>query len=363
MICEQCQRPAGEEMIRCPRRASGDCPYGLRRAPIDADGGLKEMVWGAVLFLAVLSVVAYLWGRLAGSEALGAVGALTWWFVLTPALLFFLAIAAMALLVALRGAYGRYGTRVTLFNPDTGREWRRGSLMEVEVERLVVSEVVPETLDLAPLDRPGIPPSVAALPLDGPAAGLGGLSGQDSAVELLSTTLAWMIAEGRIRVTRARVSRSRLVGKETTADEYLLQAGDDRTPDADGRLERKIVDVVTGWQDRGEAREFPQGVPMDRLVWAVLGEYALFPARQVIHLAARDAEERGFGQIHSRWMPRFHSTPARRDALRDQGRLARGPYRKLQRSRPDLARFMERMIRKGLRSRLQGFVVDYPDAS
>lgn len=354
--CERCGHRL-DEMIECPERPAGLCPYEMRQGRVKGHSqGLQGIIAGATLFLVATGLFVAILSIASRHTPISALWGMTVVWVLPLPLLFLALVAVGGSWLTAKGLYARCGRQTTLFNPKTGQQWQRGTLMGLEIERLVVTDVELLTLELE-VQEMTHPVSISALGLSDTPGVLATLAWERYAASVVAVTLLWMVAENLVALRRGRVHRSGLGRRSRPRDEYWVIPGG-IGEDVDSWLERRVLNLVHRWRDQPASRECLHGMPIDRLVREVIPPRAYFPAQLLINMVGRDAERRGLGRVYGGLNPRFEPSASYAPQLRAEGRRLGDIYAQVAHSHPQLVRSLTASIRRGIRARLEIDTVD-----
>ena len=335
--CEKCGREAGLEMVNCPERPIGACPYELRQG--SAIG--RKYALGCLVVFGFAFVFAAVF--------IGAIAGWRWG-------------AGAAVVLILLGMISAWAKQVTLFNSETGAMWQRVDVFDVELARTVIGPLEPCDFTLKPLRPLEIPASVAALQTDAAtpltdAVATMRASGSRSTtpdiptppsqdgVAVFTAALAGLIAQGAARVWRGGMGKRRfklramrLVDEVTTT--YLLRPGEE-VGVTSGALEERIMERLIHWEAQPAHADWPQGAPIYELVYALYDKDVSSPGKWLVSFAVDEAARRGIGQVVKgqqavegslpprgameklarlveRWMGRFEINPAYEDQMEEQ---------------------------------------------
>jgi hypothetical protein len=291
--CGRCGREAGPEMLSCPERPLGACPYELhQQVAIPMKGSLGCLIFAIALTSIMAAVLGFTTGWLwAGALELPLFGGVLLWLLLR---------------------------RKTLLDPTTGATWGRVALLGAELSRVVIPRLDRLDLRLEPLEPLMLPASVAALtnesgtPLteayhsamragwEKRVADLPKPPSWDG-VYMLTAAFAGLLASGAVEVYRGQmVKRGFKLGQLGMADRqetvYLVRPGAG-AEEACGTLEERIVARLLGWGSYPESLKWPFGPPIYDLVYALFDTDKSTPGRWLATLAVDDAAERGLGQM------------------------------------------------------------------
>lgn len=370
--CESCGKQVGTEIINCPERSSGRCPYVLirggpgqkRRLPMWSLGmsiAMSSVVIPLVLlYTSVLAVEPVPWLPILGGTLLCVVG---------PVVLFVLSSRAMR------------GDQVTLFDPTTGATWHRRRWLGKEREQVVVTSVEPLASNVSLRRSLDYPPSVVALSM----AVLDGFGESASrATGILETALVGLLARGLIGMRRAIVYRSRsggplelvqstgaskipswlaklgeITGQFTLPEsaplvgEYLVVSTEDAgEAQVDGLLEQRIMRVVRDWEKHPAAQCWPQGPTVRELVRAVYRRNYDFPRLWLTRLVERDITARGLGKRRiGLFEHRFELDPSCASELWREAGTIRAWYERLTQAQPGFVLELGDQVKRGIDSR------------
>ncbi|MBN1678995.1 MAG: hypothetical protein JW966_01800 [Anaerolineae bacterium] len=340
--CERCGRAAGPDMINCPERAQGTCPYVLETASGGRGASLATLV---LLVLALMVLV----------------------FVSRQDDVF---TALVGLVIALGlGAVGFLGVVTLLANPadllinkDTGASWYKVKFAKRTLSHAITLPTEPVDLHLL-LGRPlAYPPSLSSLRP-------GVTSETDSqqhAIELLELTLVGLLAQGLLSVRIGRRYTS-FFGRplQLNSVQYLFEPGPKTGRVViESALEGRIMQAVTKWHFRSlDANEveiklitvgwqFPprHGIEIKRLAGHVFDGGENNPYRWLVELVRRDALA---NQTVVETLPGLppQPNPAVAGMLRTENAALRVLYDEMRRTHPHFVRELRQQITIGLASR------------
>jgi hypothetical protein len=306
-LCERCDRIVGEEILTCPDRPEGRCPY-LVTDLMPLESRLKSA--GGLLFTILLLLVFLHFA----DQSLLLLGSLFFCLMFIGTL------------------WGTFGTSTLLYNPTSRLKWKRTAFLGITLQRTVIPAC--ETLPTDPsfseslLSPPGVkkfsdpesllfPPSVTKF----------------SEAALIKWTMSHAIAVFRAALigllTRQVIQIHEYPkyvagwGEHFRRDQsvYVLTASEE--PDLasiDGELERQIVLVLRSWVKRHgrEVLEWPDGPPIYEVVRAVFKPDVSSPERWIFDLVARDAIAHGWWQIPSGSQNREQLNAAQSEQLQSE---------------------------------------------
>ncbi|MEJ2150421.1 MAG: hypothetical protein P8Z40_13210 [Chloroflexota bacterium] len=291
--CGRCGREAGPEMLGCPERPLGACPYELHQ---QVAARMKGSLGCLVIASALASITAVMLGLSAGWLWAGAIELI----LLGGVLLWLLA------------------RRKTLLDPATGATWQRVALLGAELDRVVIPRLDQLDLCLEPYKPLMLPSSVAALTNE---SGTPHTEAYHSAMQagwekrvadlpkppswdgvyMLTAAFAGLLAAGAVEVYQGqllkrgfKLRRLGMADQEETV--YLVRSGAGAEA-ACGALEERIVERLRGWGARSEAVRWPFGPPIYDLVYVLFDADKSTPGRWLASLAVDDATERGLGRM------------------------------------------------------------------
>lgn len=275
--CSNCRRNLGKELLSCPRRNIGEkgtCQFQVDQHRLPRKG------WAGLVFIglgiALLPIIAYFFRE-----------GLPLWVkgVLTPMLIF----GGGAMLT---GVFQLLGTETILYNPHTGQCWQQITLFGIPFSESVSGAIEPIPWQGAQARVMRYPASVTAL------------YRQDSATDIFSTTMLYLIAQeviqlGQITVT-SRVRRRKSV--------YVLRPGE-RYLDTDvtGNLEQRIWEIVgqansynKAFSFRGKSypRLYPSALSLEDVVLMTFEGGQQNPGNFLVtEIVGKEAEALSLGEI------------------------------------------------------------------
>lgn len=362
--CERCGRLAPREMLACPDRAGGGCPYALSRTRAATSGclGVFFLLFGlAFAGGALLGLAAALRAGAAGNSIPGLVGLSAFIGVL----------AVVGFGVALAGAYVILGRRTTLYNSQSGATWLQYDMAGIPVATQHILALDTLTPPFDPSDFPDAPLSHAFLrPMSAFSKGTTAAGWEEAAFELFQAALVSLWAR-EIVAARRVIGRRWVLGRPVQRKpgrELVFVPGPAAgwLPVA-GELERRIADAVERWPDNPAAVESPPGPPVYELVRAVYEKDRTTPSLWLIQLVQKDAasagvwrqvphdEEKPAGLLAklARLIPRYEPAPEHVDALQETQRQTRSALERLERAQPELVDGLKREFLRGMRSRTE----------
>jgi hypothetical protein len=349
--CERCGKKVGQEILDCPERSSGNCPYLLRRDHPNPSAG-----WVALL--------------------------LGWMFMLVPPGI------PLGLLILMVGVYLAFGERVTLYDPATGMMWQRSRLGSVEVERVISTEMESLTIPLKLDWGLSFPPSITALRIDGVSRWPS--EWDKDATAALAASITVLIARDLIQVGRMKLFKSTFGGtlREFTRggsslhhtarrflspfmsakarqsfDEvqqwiregnYLLLPGSNtaEVETVDGMLENRILEVVYQWKGQSAAGDLPLAPTIYDLVRALV-KPSVEPSDDFARQVQNDAAKRDLCTVHG--LPalkrRIKPNPTYISKMQEESKLVHDLMKELAQLQPDFVRRLYADISFALSSR------------
>lgn len=373
-FCEHCNKEAGPEMIRCPERASGNCPYVYRqdrpnlrqscRGWFFGIGGFLTLIVASFLMLLIMSRWKIIIASTSGEEAL-----------IFPLIL--CAILVMGLIGIAGGFFQVFSRWKTLFNPSTGAMWQQRSLFDIKIEQVTMTAMQPLSIDLK-LPRelqyrlpPKYPASIAVLCLD--AVPRWPYEWNKAATDLFAAVLTLLLAQGALGVGRTTVIRStfgrqskehvrscrnsRLYWRKSSkqqSGEYLLIPGSNvDAATVDGVLEQQIMKVVVEWAQQPAARELPVAPTVVDLAHILITD-AYYPGDRLVRMVQDDAGARELGTISGGFFEtkrKFVPNPTYVGRLKDEGEVIRALQEALWQSQLGLCSHMFDSIECAISSR------------
>jgi hypothetical protein len=291
--CGRCGREAGPEMLGCPERPVGLCPYEQRQQT----AARRKGSLGCLALAAAIASIAALTVGLTGG----------WLWAVVVELL--LAAVVMGWLLA---------RQQVLFDPATGAIWRRVAVLGGEVSRTVIPRLERLDLSLTPYEPLTLPASVAALTTESASPLTDALHAAARAgwekrvadlptppsrdgVTLFTAALAGLLAANAVEVRSGRLLKRRfklrtmgMVDEEEPV--YLFSPGAGAEA-ACGALEERIVERLLTWEANPRALDWPLGPPVYELVYALFDGNKTMPGKWLASLAVDEASERGLGRM------------------------------------------------------------------
>jgi hypothetical protein len=276
--CAACGRTAGPDMIACPHRASGGCPFTLE------EGAAHSSCVGTVMMVFSLPFMGL------------PLVAITQETALLPCVSVFV-LAGLGLF--LYGLYNLLAYATTLTNPQDGTYWHSVTLLNWTVRQEMVTHFTPVDLDLPPLPPLDYPLSVASL--------CSPTSRFERAVFIFNSTLLALIAQGVLSLHYAAEYQARWGSswhrvEGSAAYRIRLESAGQRVP---GVLEDRLVQAVR--------QAGPSGATIYRAVYHLYEQDMPNPFGHFMGWVQRDAVRRSLGE--SKLLGRFDFTRQGRAAL------------------------------------------------
>jgi hypothetical protein len=323
--CERCGRTIGEEILTCPDRPQGACPYLVK--------DLRPIITRAFsAFITVFSTLVLLLS----------------WYSEYPFMRFFG--RAICALLIFAGLWGTLQTRTLLYNPASKLKWKRTAILGITLQRTLIPGGKPLQFDL-PLSQPLLfPPSFIKLS----EAGRGKWT-LGNATNVFRGTLIGLLAR---RVLQVQECPKYVAGwrEEFRGDQnvYMLTAGQEfESVSIDGELEKQIILVVSAWMKKNgvEELEWPEGPPIYQLVRAVFKSDVSSPERWVLDLVARDAVLHGWRRIPGGPQKREQLSAAQNEQLESEITTFNRLAYQLGRQQPGFSAALDHEIERAIRSR------------
>jgi hypothetical protein len=198
-----------------------------------------------------------------------------------------------------------------------------------------------------------MPVSISALRVEGSPSIIQNFEWEKYAVEIIRTTILWLIALERIRVLKASIGRSILSLRIQKYTGYLLEVRIDESASHSGWLEGEILTSIALRDSHRISDTIFPGAFIDKVIWSLIGSYQTFPYHHVVHSVQIDAQNGGWGISQGFASPQFQPAPDRLAELIREQEKARSLVENFVGEYPDFNRVLTTQIRKGLRSRLR----------
>ena len=341
--CEQCGRAAGAEMIACPERASGGCPYLLEQV-----GGGK----GSCLVLTVLVLLLALVVLVVGVQQGDVFSTM------------------LALVVALGlGSAGVLGIANLLskpsnmlFNQETGAAWSHIELLGRVYTEQITLPAQPVDLGIETHLALDYPSSVAALRPDL-------LNSDGHAVQVLTCTLVSLLGRGLLAVRMAQRFKAVLGGPyKLDAVLYLLEPGPQAGREVvAGALEGRIMRAVLEWHFNSVDADrhvrlltvgwtFPprHGIQIHSLVYELFDHEELEPTGWLVQLVHQDALTKGLWQrVASDWRRgrSYYEISPHVSRMKDECDRVLALRNRLSQTHPGLVAAIQAQVEQGIRAR------------
>ena len=341
--CDRCGRVAGPDMVACPHRPAGGCPFTLRQGKLSGTSHHAAAIAGSLLlaFGAVFLIFPGLLIR-------GGVGVMISWFGLfmTPFLAAGLGLTSLGLFLVL-------GRETVLYHPESRALWQRDTLFGVEIYRRVVRGVGALRIDRAPEAPPACPPSLGALAEPAAVADWGGPLAERAA-GILEAALLGLLARGRVEVRRARSYRGWFGRplKPIEGGAYLLVPGEGGGgAPAEGAIEGRLLRAIADWPTQLQSEPWPQGIPIYDAVRAVYEQDRHLAGMWLVELAEDHAVAQGLATKEGGRRKPFVLNPACAAKLEEAARWTRAQRERLAGAHPDLLRSIAAEVQRGGKSR------------
>ncbi len=279
LYCERCHKPLGPEVLACPGRETGACPYYVVRSKL-----LKSnlAVWAFLVIglgLIVLPSLALL---------------------LTRAFKFIFIPLVGVLLVAI-GLCASVAKRVTVYHQETGQMWEKTSIWGITLSQCQASAFKPIPFHTSEIRGLQYPPSVSALyPL---IRGQQKLYNKSLAADIVYVTILSLVGQGHLSLLRTTKFT------KNKSEQFFILAPQDRSPGPiDGELESRIVSAVAEWSQRTDssisggntvfARKLRHCLVIHDVLPLVLkGKWASPSAQLVTYVIGPEVVKAGLGDI------------------------------------------------------------------
>ncbi|MBN1874137.1 MAG: hypothetical protein JXA33_07890 [Anaerolineae bacterium] len=222
MQCERCGRLVGPELLACPQREYGACPYNIEKG----HGGPLGI--GLGLFILAVSL-SFTGGPLTILITCMAGADLSDLLSFIPILLVALLFNGTAIAAAVVGLYFAFGTQTTLTHKTTGQQWRRGTLFGIPISQVTTTEV--HTLSLKVSRATRYPASISAL-----------FHSQD-AYHIFYITLLSLISQDAVKLHYTLANRRILLFRAQQIPLFSLTPGEEPTTSL-GALETHILQAL-----------------------------------------------------------------------------------------------------------------------
>jgi hypothetical protein len=338
--CEQCGRKAGPDMITCPERPAGRCPYNLEEVSASKASCLvmTMAVFGLAVAILMLSLgQGDLFFTLLGMIAGGVLVALA-----------VLGVANMAS----EPAY-------LVVNPVTGATWTRVKLLNRTYSEQITLPTRPVEIDFR-ADFPlhlNYPASIAALATER----LDEQAVRQQAIALVERTLTALLAQGWLAMNYCQRYEAYFGGPmKLDATRYLVVPGPHAGAPLTGLLETRIVQLVDDWHNRQLSQPVKikllavgwhlpprQGIEVQDLVYRIFEKGELDPYRWLLEWVRQDALNQGLWErVPSDWRRSrtTYTIPPHVQALKSERERLRGIHDWLLESQPDLMYAVRRAV-------------------
>lgn len=329
-LCERCGRAVGQDILACPSRPQGHCPYAKKNlVPLGS-----RLVGVGFLLVGILSL-------LLGKQQDFGLG-----------MLIDLGLVGI-------GFFRTFQTSTLLYNPISKLTWKRQALLGITLERTLILGGKPFHLDLA-LPQPSLfPPSVTKLS----EIAIDKKWTVTQAADLFQTALVGLLARGLIQISQYQQYVARGRGEfRHSQDLYVFTACEETDlASIDGALERRILLVLRSWAARkgGEALEWPNGPPVYMLIRAIYDKDVSSPTQWVFDLVADDAVARAWGQFKGWPRKRFKPDETHEERLRSERAIIDGLSSRFAQQQPDLSQTLAVQINEAVGSRQIQQTYDY----
>lgn len=332
-LCERCGRAVGQEILTCPDRPQGHCPY-LKKNLVPLG---SRLVYVGFLLVGLVGILSSLWTK--EQHILEA--------------LFDLVFVGM-------GFFGTFHTSTLLYNPISKLIWKRKALLGITLERTLIANCRPFRLDFSFSQSLLFPPSVTKL---SEIATDQKWTWTGAANHLLMTTLVSSLARGLIQIHQYEKYVARGWGELKRSQVlYLFTAAEGAdSASIEGALERKIMWILSSWTTRKgeEAMVWPDGPPVYELIRAVYDKDVSSPEHWVFDLVAQGAVARGWGRLEGWPRKRYKPSAAHEERLRSERAIINELCSRFAQQQPDLSQTLAVQINEAVGSRQIQQTYDY----
>lgn len=323
--CEKCRQVFGQEMLSCPERPLGRCPYVKQNL-------VREHLAFGWFFLLFSIIFLVIWINQQG-----------------PVLLLKIIGVLIGLVFFSIGLYIAFHTRVQLYNPNSKTRWIRKTLLGFELEQNLITYAEPVPTELVLSQPLTLPPSVTKL---GVATVLKTVDMQQ-VVSIFRGALVGLLAQELISIDQYRkyVTGWDKEVKRVKKEYHFTTTKNADLSSIDGVLEREIINVLTSWTESKEAAEWPDGAPIYEIIRAIYGSDVASPAYWVVNLVAEDAVTQGWGQFKGWPRKRFEVEANHTNLFQSERNVVKNLTSQLAQHQPDLSRALEIDIKRAIESR------------
>lgn len=324
LCCEKCGRTLGPEVVNCPDRAWGACPYQVE-LPLEQASSKQNR---GCLFLGL-------------AVTLIGLALLPFFFPLALCV-----VASGALLIVLnRLPLAGQSSALILYNKASGQMWQRYSLFNFTLRQTTTTALLPVTLE-DELRRPlHYPASISAL-----------YQRQD-ANTILYMALLSLVCQGAITLEHTLVSDMFFQIPLKMRRGFALSPG--AQIHVEGELERRIVHTVRDWAGRqdpeiklGSAhhrRTFTHFLALEDLIFLIIGERGSPDKWLAVQLVGADASQQGLGRVKGRLHKRFEPVPEYQARLQAEYEIMQQVHEKFNAAQPAVASGLWRAIERAIR--------------
>lgn len=290
--CETCGRELGAELIHCPDRLKGKCPYRLTQK--ETLIGQEKSGFGEILLsIGLAAVVAGIFFKFGG--------------LFTVIIGFFLTVVGMLM---------SFGGEDILYDKKTGQFWLRRHLGRFELHQVKVSTLKPIRPDIKFIPSMDYPASLLALYQHSDQR-RSKKQWTEYAADIFYMTLLSLLGQGIIEIRYATINRSYLGRSPKTSPIFALNLIDtDDLPQINGELEKQIIQKIKEWQPRTDIfiktgrlerlQDTPHCFLVNDLVFLMMAGEHKNPGKWfVVNVVGKDAAQRGFGTIKGSVMKNF----------------------------------------------------------
>lgn len=334
-VCERCGQPLGPQLLNCPERSSGTCPY-----LVSSSGTIVEPRYGisAIIFGLAIGIV-------------GAIGIDFPWFSTLFAIIF----------VAL-GIYMAWGRRVMLYNPETGQMWEQLSIFSVPVRYITTSPFTPVPSSGQISYALQYPVSVAMLTLYHQRRNRSIKAWISYAAQVFYATLLSLVAQEalELKVVTVRKGLFFFISRRM----FVLVPGRKAyEAPVEGLLENRILQGVLEWsqkllpsinfQNHVYSRKLRHCVTLHDIVLLVLRRSWSSPGRRLVSsIVGKDAAQRGLGEMGGLLNTRFKLADAGIGLLEADYAVAQSLIEQFAIQNPDVSMELQQHIIKAFKARI-----------
>lgn len=352
-LCERCGRDVGHDILTCPDRPQGHCPFLVVPTPSRRRYLSLVGIGTAVSFLALLIFWVFrdqLMTQFVSSSA---------------AFLFIGFLSLFFLLIVVAGLANLLSTSSLLYNPSSGLKLKSEAFLGIPRRLTLMSRGEPLALDL-PLPQPlFLPPSVTKLSEIAVDSKKWTLA---HATDLFRAALVGLLARGLIQTHQYRKYFARGRGElKCSQDLYVFtHTAEERSiASIDGALERRILLVLNSWlmskrYKQAKWRDEPLiDIPsIFELIYAVYDRDVSSPPQWVFNLVAQDAVARGWGRLEGWPRKRYETSAAYDKRFQSEREILTRLSSTFAQQQPGFSRVLDAQIQKAVRSRKARQYVD-----